>query len=683
MEILGLLVTGIRASAFLYIVGPFVRERMTRPAEPAVKRRKLSPPGTSVPGFAKWNLEQDYEQRPRKRSEKKKAEKLPVKTAEGWEENARNVPEEIKKNDDDADSFLASDDGGAEENGTAVEGEEEVKAEPPKPRLPPKEEIRQAKEDLARVAGHVSENPEENIGQLGQLAQIGESENATVRKLALGAQLAVFKDIIPGYRIRPLSKDEMNGKLSKDVRKLRTFEQGLLGGYREYVRRLERLAGDADAGSVATACACALVTSMSHFNCRNELVALLVKKLSSRQLTPDGVKCLEALEQLFRDDDEGHASLEAVTQLTTMLKRRNFHVPDAVLNSFLHLRLLSEFARKASTTAIDRENDEDPRAAKKALAKKHREFRTKRERKVIKERKGVEKEMQEADAAVGHEARDRNQAETLKLVFVAYFRILKARIPHLMGAVLEGLAKYAHLINQDFFGDILEVLKDLITHAEASLDAADDEGEEDDNDDHDDEAHSRNARREILLAIITASALLHGQYDVAKSANTLHLDLDFFTSALDRLLLPLALDPHLEDPATTKSKTSLTPASADKKINFQTPTPLLLRALSAVLLPPPPTKPPPPTRLIAFTKKSLSLALHLPPKSCAALLALLTQVARKHSAILAPLWRSEGGEIGGMAIWEGDVLKSHFCESSRKGWAGVVGGFKLAEGSGR
>lgn len=34
------------------------------------------------------------------------------------------------------------------------------------------------------------------------------------------------------------------------------------------------------------------------------------------------------------------------------------------------------------------------------------------------------------------EQRDRMQSETLKLVFVAYFRILKARVPHLMGAVL-------------------------------------------------------------------------------------------------------------------------------------------------------------------------------------------------------------------------------------------------------
>src|ERR1700709_2721170 len=113
------------------------------------------------------------------------------------------------------------------------------------------------------------------------------------------------------------------------------------------------------------------------------------------------------------------------------------------------------------------------------------------------------------------------QSETLKLVFATSFRVVKARPPHLMGAVLEGLAKYSHLINQDFFGDILEALKDLINEAEASLELDEEDGER-----AVDLATQRNATRESLLCIITAFALLQGQQDVAKSANSLHLDLN-------------------------------------------------------------------------------------------------------------------------------------------------------------
>ncbi|KAI7065528.1 nucleolar complex-associated protein 3, partial [Hortaea werneckii] len=301
---------------------------------------------------------------------------------------------------------------GAEKDSGVADLESKPKPAP-KPRLPPKEEIRQAKEDLARIAGNISEDPEENIGQLGSLAHIAESENVTVQKLALGTQLAVYKDIIPGYRIRPLTKDDMNAKLSKDVRKLRSFEQSLLGGYKDYVKSLEKLASDDKLAAVATGCACNLITSVSHFNCRNELLAILVKKLSTRHLTPEGVKSVEALEQLFRDDEEGHASLEAVSQLTKMLKSRNYQVHESALNSFLHLRLLSEFSQKASTTSVDRDHSQSN--PKEKMKKKDREFRTKRERKLVKERKAVEKEMKEADAAVSYETRDKNQAETLKM----------------------------------------------------------------------------------------------------------------------------------------------------------------------------------------------------------------------------------------------------------------------------
>ncbi|KAK3061851.1 hypothetical protein LTR53_019621, partial [Teratosphaeriaceae sp. CCFEE 6253] len=117
------------------------------------------------------------------------------------------------------------------------------------------------------------------------------------------------------------------------------------------------------------------------------------------------------------------------------MKARDWNVHEGVLNTFLHLRLLSEFSHKASTNSIDKEDRHgDDIAPVKKLGKKDREFRTKRERKVMKERKLIAHDLREADAVVSHEERDKNQAETLKLVFVAYFRILKARVPHLMGA---------------------------------------------------------------------------------------------------------------------------------------------------------------------------------------------------------------------------------------------------------
>lgn len=657
-------------------------------AEPVAKKRRLSPPEDArraVPGFAQWDLEQKYEQRVRKRQNGEKQDKLLVKTAEGKvTANPRMIQEDVNKEElEDDDSFLASDD----DEGDSGIADLEAESIPRAPTIPPKEQIRQAKEELARVASLLSESPEENIGLLGSLAALANSENVVVQKLALATQLAVYKDIIPGYRIRPLSTEDLNAKVSKEVKKLRNFEQGLLSGYKEYVQNLSRIifqrrgagidqSAAAGLSSVAVSCACTLLTSVPHFNCRNDLIAILVQRVSGRRLDSDSVKAREAFEKLFQEDEDGHSSLEAVKQLTTMMKTKKYALHESIVNSFLHLRLLSEFVHKGSTNAIDKDEPDERANGKKE--KRKREFRTKRERKVLRERKQVEKEMKEADAVVSYEDRDKNQAETLKLVFITYFRILKERVQHLMGAVLEGLAKYSHLINQDFFGDILEALKDLINDAEALAETVLEEENEDDEEQKD--KVQRNAVRESLLCSITAFALLQGQQDVVKSANSLQLDLSFFITHLFRALLPLALNWDIELGAKTAHLADpnglYVPQSQDAKVNVATTSVLLLRSLQSILLPPSGTKFVPPVRLAAFVKQLHTLALHLPQKSSVAVLELIKQVTKTHGPKVAALWNTEERKGDGTfdpvsqkvessnpfasTIWEGELLRLHF-----------------------
>src|SRR5262249_13532740 len=155
---------------------------------------------------------------------------------------------------------------------------------------------------------------------------------------------------------------------------------------------------------------------------------------------------------------------------------------------------------------------------------------------------------------------------------------------------LEGLAKYSHLINQDFFGDILEALKDLINTSTELSGTADGEG--DASGDEDDAL--RNATRESLLCIITAFTLLQGQ-DASAAASSLHLDLNFFITHLYQTLYSAAMNPdielsakslHLPEPNSTKSSSRASPSQRKANVNIQTTTVLLLRSLASVLLPP-------------------------------------------------------------------------------------------------
>ncbi|KAG6138562.1 hypothetical protein E4U34_000837 [Claviceps purpurea] len=640
---------------------------------------------------ANWNLEQDYENRPRKgKKAAKESSRLPLKTADGRLELLKGLdPEEDAASiASDTEWLEGRDDAAGSDLDYDQEDEDEGEREP---QIPESQKILEAQEELAKAAMLLNENPEENISGLKTMAKIGESKITTIRMLALMTQMAVYKDIIPGYRIRPQSEeDAAREKLSKEVRGLRQFEQALVAGYQAYIKELAQCArsqtspvrGGQSLSNVAVTCACTLLTSVPHFNFRTELLRIVVGKLSRKVLNQDGAKAIEALETLFRDDEEGRPSLEAVSLVTKMMRAKEFAVSENVLNLFLSLRLLSEFSGKASQHHVEQ-------TAPTTVKKHKRVFRTKKERKSVKEQKGLQKDMDLADALVSHEERERMQSETLKLVFATYFRILKQRSPHLMGAVLEGLAKYAHLINQDFFGDLLEALKDLIRHSDddAENGSAEDDDEntaqpanQNDDDDDDDEASIRNLTREALLCTVTAYALLAGQ-DAHKSRNDLHLDLSYFTTHLFRSLLPLSVQPDLENTRLKSHASSST--STTSKINVQTTTVLLLRSLTGILLPHYNIRQVAPLRLAAFTKQLMTASLQLPEKSAQAVLALLNDIAHAHGKRINSLWNTEerkgngrfnalsesveGSNPFATTVWEGELLRKHYSPKVREG----------------
>ncbi|KAL4903281.1 hypothetical protein BDW74DRAFT_156994 [Aspergillus multicolor] len=674
------------------------------------KRRKVSPPGdedatNGASDFyshaAEWDLEQDYEQRPRKLNKKEKERtRLPIKTSEGFQ----NVEASESEPEDD-DSFLGTDDDEEMEDGDGGEDEAE-ESEDEAPKIPLKQQIIQAKEEIARAATLINEDPEEHISSFKTMSDMVDSgSHVAVKKLALASQAAIYKDVIPGYRIRPLSEEETSGKISKEVRKLRNYEQSLLSGYKHYIQTLLAFTKSSkdnptDAGlkTVAINCACSLLLAVPHFNFRAELLRIIVNQLARKRVDEDFVKCRDTLQDVFSRDDDGSVSLEAVRLLSKMMKARDFKLHGTVLDTFLHLRLLREFSSKGSRDRVDRDNEEENTLGGKKMKQK-KEFRTKKNRKLEKERKAVEKDMREADALVSHEARDKNQAETLKLVFGVYFRILKLRVPNLMGPVLEGLAKFAHMINQDFFGDLLEALKDLIGHAENDELNADD----DNADDEDEEpitsptSTTRDSTRESLLCTVTAFALLEGQ-DASKAAAALHLDLSFFIKHLYRSLYTLSINPDVEynpnasnalrlpDPSSSQAAQQQQNIERKKKVNFQTPMVLLLRCLNASLI----SRAnglPPPVRLASFAKRLMTASLQVPEKSALATLALLNQVARHNARRISSLWYSEERKGDGMfhpyaadfeatnvfagTVWEGELLKLHYCPEVRDAAAGV------------
>jgi len=118
---------------------------------------------------------------------------------------------------------------------------------------------------------------------------------------------------------------------------------------------------------------------------------------------------MNTLISIFREDRTGVPSLEAVQLLNRMIKERHFNVHPEVLTCLLHLRLKTELNIRASDSKVDKAQNIQSKgraAARRAKGKPTEQpHLSKKARKVLKERKEIEREMQDAEAEVDKDER--------------------------------------------------------------------------------------------------------------------------------------------------------------------------------------------------------------------------------------------------------------------------------------
>lgn len=101
--------------------------------------------------------------------------------------------------------------------------------------------------ELAGLSAAILAAPEESTSKLRELRELCSCNDAnpitaaSVTKLAIMSLATVFKDIIPGYRIRDITEKEKAAKVSKEVQKEREYDESLLRNYQMYLKRLHAL----------------------------------------------------------------------------------------------------------------------------------------------------------------------------------------------------------------------------------------------------------------------------------------------------------------------------------------------------------------------------------------------------------------------------------------------------------
>ncbi|XP_074569211.1 nucleolar complex-associated protein 3 [Curcuma longa] len=354
--------------------------------------------------------------------------------------------------------------------------------------LSAEELFRKKKIKLAEIGLQLLENPEENIKSLKELLKNCDDGNQNIVKLGLMSLLAVFKDIIPGYRIRLPTEKEMEMTVSKAVLKQRFYESTLLNSYKAYLAKLIAMEKQPSLRQVAVRCLASLLDAVPHFNYRENILVSVIKNLSSPDDTIRKL-CCNATKSIFLNEGKhgGEATFEAVRLIASQVKIHECQLHPDSIEVLLSLTF-DEDIGKSDT------QEEAVKIKKKGKWKTQdgsnkvqgSEKKKTRQELLAKTREEVTADFKAVSFAPDSKERKRMQSETLSAVFEIYFRILKhstdshasrsktdaASFSHgssslpLLAPCLKGLGKFSHLIDLDFMGDLMRCLKQLAGYSD-------------------------------------------------------------------------------------------------------------------------------------------------------------------------------------------------------------------------
>ena len=348
--------------------------------------------------------------------------------------------------------------------------------------------------EIETLSTNILANPEENLSENARLLlALCVDDDAVVKQLALLSSAAVFADLMPGYRIREDNEERVeNTVLSKDVKKLRRYERVYLHSYRQFVDLLvtiltlrkpnpataEELTVYAESKKqrhfhvntvralhqlqvIAIKAVGRIFLSNPSFNCADSLVKIVVRSSDAPEVAGGAMSKLavQTIVKVFEQRNELEQIAELVLEIGRYVKSKKFSANPDLLRTFLQLNISDAVSDIDIKTASDRG---DRKAKKQHVSK--------REKKVKKFGKMVDSKIREGEAERRRSEVQRFQRQMAQSMFLTYFRVLKtASNSPLLPAVLEGVARWCHLLNIDFMFEIVHALLKLLQQASLPL----------------------------------------------------------------------------------------------------------------------------------------------------------------------------------------------------------------------
>lgn len=375
--------------------------------------------------------------------------------------------------------------------------------------------IKQIQHKIADICTEMLAEPPEHITKFKTLIEYFYDPDVMVKKMALLSSLALFKDLIPDYRIDTESIEQSMSKqrsgndagkplrLSRAVSNRRFFEINLVKYYQQFLQFVEKNGRDSRSKLqfISVKCQSELLVRACHFNYSKTLVKNVVHALhSGREHISNSA--FDGICQLFTEDPtHGEMSLEVVEEICELVQKRNYNVPTRAIDVFLALPLKTVLTDKELPMSF----------TKGATTKRRRQGKGKKKARDLTDREMLQRDLQMSQAEVSASEKKKIQIDILRNVVLCFVRLLKQKADSpLVFCALAGLSKFAHLMNLELLYDLLSYIKDILAEMSSVEEDMDEDDPKLDMETLMKKHRQRIPHRTVLQCLITSSKLMSG-----------------------------------------------------------------------------------------------------------------------------------------------------------------------------
>lgn len=342
----------------------------------------------------------------------------------------------------------------------------------------------------------------------------------------LNEECTILVDLIPNYRIAETIEKEdgaQGARKQKEVYAVQKLEHEVLGQYEHFLQLLRKLSKKSHPEQQALGsrmCARLVASSAPEFNHAETLLTLAVNFANSKSVRV-AQPCLKALADLLDGQMVSDCTESIVGALLGIVRKKSYAMNPKLLNLLLHVRI--------AMVDMHRQDLAEEKAKEKRLKKEDKE---------------LARQMQKAKARRDRAELAAKQTRIIHRIFVIYLRVIEASracLPthqtKILAPTLEGLVKFAPLVNVELYHQLMEALKDLVNEEDTSV----------------------TTRLHALVAVASLA-----QKDATATASEWRVDLSYFHEVLFRCLLDALKMPAAIGDKMTREDTEESQGDADE-----------------------------------------------------------------------------------------------------------------------